>query len=306
MTRAGNRPRSARMSASAAAIGAALCLAACAANGPLGAPEETAAPPAQGEPLAVECAPFARALSGLQLTGNAADWWWKADGRYARASTPEVGRRPRLPSLGPSRQRSRGGGLAGRLASRRSGSPTPIGCATTCRRSAGDRRLARQRLDAGARLVAAGAASWGRPPIRPRASSCRTTPVRPISLTAAMPGCDRAPAPAGLARSAGPRLPRSGGGETILLQGRFRLSPIEPMRTASIDRKTAETTIHAAVDLDGCGRYDVATGIGFLDHMLEQLSRHSLIDLTLDGRRRPAHRRPPHHRGQRRSRSARR
>lgn len=53
------------------------------------------------------------------------------------------------------------------------------------------------------------------------------------------------------------------------------------MRTASIDRKTAETTIHAAVDLDGSGAYDVTTGIGFLDHMLAQLSRHSLIDLTL-------------------------
>lgn len=53
------------------------------------------------------------------------------------------------------------------------------------------------------------------------------------------------------------------------------------MRTANIDRKTAETTIHAAVDLDGTGVCDVATGIGFLDHMLAQLSRHSLVDLTL-------------------------
>lgn len=54
------------------------------------------------------------------------------------------------------------------------------------------------------------------------------------------------------------------------------------MRTAAIDRKTAETTIHAAINLDGTGRYEVATGIGFLDHMLEQLSRHSLIDITLN------------------------
>jgi len=53
------------------------------------------------------------------------------------------------------------------------------------------------------------------------------------------------------------------------------------MRKASIDRKTTETRISAAVDLGGTGAYDVKTGVGFLDHMLEQLSRHSLIDLTL-------------------------
>jgi len=53
------------------------------------------------------------------------------------------------------------------------------------------------------------------------------------------------------------------------------------MRKASIDRKTTETRISAAVDLCGTGAYDVKTGVGFLDHMLEQLSRHSLIDLTL-------------------------
>ena len=53
------------------------------------------------------------------------------------------------------------------------------------------------------------------------------------------------------------------------------------MRQASIKRKTRETEITAAVNLDGSGRYEVATGIGFLDHMLEQLSRHSLIDLKL-------------------------
>jgi len=53
------------------------------------------------------------------------------------------------------------------------------------------------------------------------------------------------------------------------------------MRKAEIDRKTTETKIKVAVDLDGSGRYDVKTGVGFLDHMLEQLSRHSLIDLTV-------------------------
>ncbi|MDA8232061.1 MAG: imidazoleglycerol-phosphate dehydratase HisB [Magnetospirillum sp.] len=54
------------------------------------------------------------------------------------------------------------------------------------------------------------------------------------------------------------------------------------MRKASIERKTTETRIRASVDLDGDGRYTVRTGIGFLDHMLEQLSRHSLIDLEIE------------------------
>lgn len=53
------------------------------------------------------------------------------------------------------------------------------------------------------------------------------------------------------------------------------------MRSAKVERKTTETTISVAVDLDGQGRYTVSTGIGFLDHMIEQLSRHSLIDIDL-------------------------
>lgn len=53
------------------------------------------------------------------------------------------------------------------------------------------------------------------------------------------------------------------------------------MREANIDRKTKETDIEVSVNIDGTGVYDVDTGIGFLDHMLEQLSRHSLMDLTV-------------------------
>jgi imidazoleglycerol-phosphate dehydratase len=52
-------------------------------------------------------------------------------------------------------------------------------------------------------------------------------------------------------------------------------------RQAAIERKTKETEIRASVDLDGTGAYDIKTGIGFLDHMLEQLARHSLIDIEL-------------------------
>ena len=52
-------------------------------------------------------------------------------------------------------------------------------------------------------------------------------------------------------------------------------------RVASVERNTKETRIKGRVDLDGTGAADVKTGIGFLDHMLEQLAKHSLIDLTL-------------------------
>ena len=53
------------------------------------------------------------------------------------------------------------------------------------------------------------------------------------------------------------------------------------MRTAKVERKTKETQITVELNLDGSGKYEVSTGIGFLDHMLEQLSRHSLIDLKV-------------------------
>lgn len=56
---------------------------------------------------------------------------------------------------------------------------------------------------------------------------------------------------------------------------------VPSVRRATIERNTNETRIRVAVALDGTGVYDVKTGIGFLDHMLEQLSRHSLIDLTV-------------------------
>ena len=53
------------------------------------------------------------------------------------------------------------------------------------------------------------------------------------------------------------------------------------MRTATVERKTRETEIFVSMDLDGAGEYDVDTGIGFLDHMLESFSKHSLIDLKV-------------------------
>ena len=55
-------------------------------------------------------------------------------------------------------------------------------------------------------------------------------------------------------------------------------------RKAKILRKTKETSISVNVNLDGKGKFKIKTGIGFLDHMLEQLSKHSLIDLEVNAK----------------------
>ncbi|MBD3625377.1 MAG: imidazoleglycerol-phosphate dehydratase HisB [Rhodobacteraceae bacterium] len=53
------------------------------------------------------------------------------------------------------------------------------------------------------------------------------------------------------------------------------------MRKATVERNTAETKIRVEIDLDGTGTYNNSTGVGFFDHMLDQLARHALIDMTV-------------------------
>jgi imidazoleglycerol-phosphate dehydratase len=53
-------------------------------------------------------------------------------------------------------------------------------------------------------------------------------------------------------------------------------------RTATLSRKTKETDIRVSINLDGTGKAEVNTGIGFFDHMLEQLAKHSLIDVSVE------------------------
>jgi imidazoleglycerol-phosphate dehydratase len=73
-----------------------------------------------------------------------------------------------------------------------------------------------------------------------------------------------------------------GGGESgkALLKG-VANQGFRPMRTGAVKRKTKETDVEVAVELDGQGRADVSTGIGFLDHMLDLLARHSRLDITV-------------------------
>jgi imidazoleglycerol-phosphate dehydratase len=56
------------------------------------------------------------------------------------------------------------------------------------------------------------------------------------------------------------------------------------MRKATVTRQTTETSVSVSVNLDGTGSYGIKTGVGFFDHMMEQLARHSLIDITIEAK----------------------
>ena len=58
-------------------------------------------------------------------------------------------------------------------------------------------------------------------------------------------------------------------------------APIQNTRRASVERNTKETQISVSIDLDGSGQLEVETGLPFLDHMLDQIARHGLLDLSI-------------------------
>ena len=86
---------------------------------------------------------------------------------------------------------------------------------------------------------------------------------------------------------AGGRALQTGQGEGALLEARQLKTAgfqNDVAREGKVSRKTNETEVSVFVSLDGTGRHTIATGIGFFDHMLEQLSRHSLIDMTVEAK----------------------
>src|SRR5262249_9764449 len=74
---------------------------------------------------------------------------------------------------------------------------------------------------------------------------------------------------------------QSGEGRQTLNKGARPITKNPFMRKGSVKRSTKETDVEVAIDLDGAGAASISTGIGFLDHMLELLARHSRIDLTV-------------------------